>query len=192
MKPARAAQHGAAIALKPFEPWAARLGFSCSVRLRHKGRILLLCYSVHGPLEQLKIPPAADCTDYKPELWRTTCMECFLHSQSTSAYVEWNFSPAGTWWFCAFESYRIPAPQQPDDVHPSQIQRYQTTGHLELQTAIPLLDDDTLQINPTVILEHADGQRSHWACVHSDERPDFHRPLPEKMPDSVSSESTCI
>jgi hypothetical protein len=176
MKPARAAQHGAAIALKPFEPWAARLGFSCSVRLRHKGRILLLCYSVHGPLEQLIIPPASDYRDYTPGLWRTTCMECFLRSQSNGAYVEWNFSPAGTWWVCAFESYRIAAPQQPDRVLPVRIRRHQTATRLALQTAIPLINDSPQHIEPAVILEHADGQRSHWARAHPEKKPDFHRP----------------
>ena len=178
MKSDRTAQHGAAIALKPFEPWAARLGFSCSVRLRHKGRMLLLCYSVHGPLEQLIIPPASDCSDYKPELWRSTCMECFLRPEHDRAYVEWNFSPAGTWWVCAFESYRVAAPQQPDDVRPVHIRTHQTTTRLDLQTAIPLINGGTQQIEPTVILEHADGQLSHWARAHPDEKPDFHRPLP--------------
>ena len=177
MKPDRSAQRDATIALKPFEPWAAQAGFSCSVRLRQKGRMLLLCYSVHGPLEQLLLPVAADCTGFKPELWRTTCMECFLRPQSGSAYVEWNFSPAGNWWVCAFDSYRVPALQQPDDVLPVRIRTHQTTGRLDLQTAIPLLNNDTHRIEPAVILEHADGQRSHWATAHPDEKPDFHRPL---------------
>ena len=177
MKPDRTAQHGAAIALKPFEPWAARHGFSCSVRLRHKGRMLLLCYSVHGPLEQLIIPPASDYSDYTPELWRSTCMECFLRPEHDRAYVEWNFSPAGTWWVCAFESYRIAAPQQPEDLPRVQIRTHQTTGRLDLQTAIPLINGGTQQIEPAVILEHADGQRSHWARAHPDEKPDFHRAL---------------
>ena len=178
MKPDRTAQHGAAIALKPFEPWAARLGFSCNVRLRHKGRMLLLCYSVHGPLEQLIIPPASDSGKYKPELWRSTCMECFLRSQSNCAYVEWNFSPAGTWWVCAFESYRIAAPQQPGDLPPVQIRTRQTAMRLALQTAIPLINGAPQRIEQAVILEHADGQRSHWARAHPEEKPDFHRPLP--------------
>lgn len=192
MKPDRTAQHSAAIALKPFEPWAARLGFSCSVRLRRKGSMLLLCYRVHGPLEQLIIPPSSNYNDCTPELWRSTCMECFLRPEHDSAYVEWNFSPAGTWWVCAFASYRVAAPQQPDNVRPVRIRTHQTATRLDLQTALPLINNCQQRIEPAVILEHANGQRSHWACSHPDERPDFHRPLPEKMPNSVSSESTCI
>jgi hypothetical protein len=176
MKPARTAQHDAALALKPFEPWAAQAGFSCSVRLQHKRRILLLSYSVHGPLEQLIIPPPSEKNGFKPDLWRTTCLECFLRPEYGSAYVEWNFSPAGAWWVCAFKSYRVPAPQQPDDVRPQHIQTRTTTGHLELQTAIPLINGGPQHVEPAVILEHADGQRSHWACTHPDEKPDFHRP----------------
>jgi len=177
MKPVRTAQHDAAIALKPFEPWAEQLGFSCSVRLRHNDPMLLLCFSVHGPLEQLIIPPAADCSDYKPELWRSTCMECFLRQAHDRAYVEWNFSPAGTWWVCAFESYRIAAPQQPANVFPVQIRTHQNTERLDLQTAIPLINSCPQHFEPTVILEHADGQRSHWARAHPEGKPDFHQPL---------------
>jgi hypothetical protein len=173
------AQQGAAIALKPFEPWAAQAGFSCDVQLQRKGRMLLLCYSVQGPLVQLIIPPPSDDNGFKSELWRSTCMECFLYSQSGSAYVEWNFSPAGTWWVCAFESYRVAELQQPDDVRPAQIRTHQNATRLDLQTAIPLINGGTQRIEPAVILQHADGQRSHWARAHPNEKPDFHRPVPE-------------
>jgi hypothetical protein len=175
MKPDRTAERGAAITLKPFEPWAAGLGFSCSVRLQHKGRRLLLYYSLYGPLEQLIIPPPSDCNDYKPELWRETCMECFLRPEYGSAYVEWNFSPAGSWWVCAFDSYRITASQQPDTVRPVRIRTHQTATRLDLQTVIPLISGNTHTVEPAVILDHADGQRSHWAQAHPFERPDFHR-----------------
>lgn len=177
MKPESAARHNTIILLKPFEPWAARLGFSCSVRLRQKGRILLLCYSVHGPLEQLIIPPASDYNDYKPALWRSTCMECFLRPEHDRAYVEWNFSPAGNWWVCAFESYRVAARKQPDKLQPLRIRTRQITGRLDLQTTIPLINGGTQRIEPAVILEHADGQRSHWASAHPEEKPDFHQSL---------------
>jgi hypothetical protein len=181
MKPDRTSQHGAGIALKPFEPWPARLGFSCSVRLQRKGRMLLLRYSVHGPLEQLIIPPSSDDNGFKPDLWRTTCMECFLRPEYGSAYVEWNFSPAGTWWVCAFENYRARAPKQPDAVRPEHIQTRTTTERLDLQTAIPLIKGGPQQIEPAVVLEHADRQRSHWARAHPEEKPDFHRPLPAAL-----------
>lgn len=181
MKSDHTAQQGAAIALKPFEPWAARLGFSCSVRLRNKDRMLLLCYSVHGPVEQLIIPPASDYSDCTPELWRSTCMECFVRPEHGCAYVEWNFSPAGTWWVCAFDSYRIAALQQPDNMRRVQIRTRQSTGRLDLQTTIPLINGGPQHIEPAVILEHADGQRSHWARAHPEEKPDFHRP-PTTMP----------
>jgi hypothetical protein len=104
-------------------------------------------------------------------------MECFLRPDSGSAYIEWNFSPAGNWWVCAFDSYRAPALRQPEDVRPPHIQTHQTTGYLELQTAIPLIDGDTRRIDPAIILQHQDGQRSHWARAHPDEKPDFHRLL---------------
>jgi hypothetical protein len=40
-----------------------------------------------------------------------------------------------------------------------------------------LINGGSLRIEPAVILEHADGQRSYWASAHPEEKPDFHRPL---------------
>lgn len=177
MKPDRSALRDATILLKPFEQWAALHGFSCSVRLRQKARMLLLSYSVHGPLEQLIIPPASNDKGFKPKLWSSSCMECFLRPQSCCTYVEWNFSPAGNWWVCAFENYRVAAPQQPDNLCPVQIRTHSTTGRFDLQTAIPLLNCGMQRIEAAVILKHAGGQRSHWARAHPDKGPDFHQPL---------------
>lgn len=130
MKPDCSAQRDSTILLKPFEPWAAQAGFFCSVRVRQNNHTLLLCYSVHGPLKQLLLPIAADCGGFKPELWRTTCMECFLRRQSGHAYIEWNFSPAGNWWVCAFDSYRVAALQQPEDLQPVGYKRVKPQGAL--------------------------------------------------------------
>ena len=175
MNPDRCAQRNATLLLKPFEAWAAQGGFSCSVRLRQKGCRLLLCFRVHGPLEQLIIPPASDGADFRPELWRTTCMECFLRPERGQPYTEWNFSPSRHWWVCAFDSYRLPARRQPDGLRPLRMHARTAAEHLDLVAFIPLNDDVTQRIDPAVLLEHADGRRSHWARTHQGDRPDFHR-----------------
>jgi len=177
MNPRRSAPHSTRIQLEPFEPWAALQGFACSVRMRRRGRLLLLYYSVSGPLEQLAIPAAADAVGFTPELWRSTCMECFVRSEESSAYTEWNVSPSGNWWTCNFISCRSPAPRQPDSVRPRRIRARQSGATLEVQSALPLMYDAPAAIAPAVILEHTSGARSHWAQAHPFDRPDFHRLL---------------
>lgn len=175
MNPRRSAHNSIRIQLEPFEPWAALQGFACSVRMRRRGRLLLLYYSVSGPLEQLAIPAAADAAGFTPGLWRSTCMECFVRSEETSAYTEWNVSPSGNWWTCNFISCRSPAPRQPDSVRPRRICTRQPGGSLTVQSALPLAHDSMSAIVPAVILEHTSGALSHWAQAHPFDRPDFHR-----------------
>ena len=175
MNPRRSAPHNTVIQLAPFEPWAALQGFACSVRMRRRGRLLLLYYSVRGPLEQLAIPSAADAAGFTPGLWHSTCMECFVRSGNSTAYTEWNVSPSGNWWTCNFISCRSPAPRQSDGMRPQRIRARQSGATLAVHSALPLMHDAPTAIAPAVILEHTNGARSHWAQALPFEQPDFHR-----------------
>jgi len=170
-------QRGTRIVLKPFEAWAGEQGFSCSVGLRRRGRILLLHYRVNGPLGRLVIPQAAERAGFRQGLWRTTCMECFVCSKGSSAYTEWNLSPSGDWWVCAFVDCRAPAPLQPEGLCPRRIRTLRPGGGLIVQSVLPLRYAAAAAIAPALVLEHTSGAVSHWAIDHPFGRPDFHRTL---------------
>lgn len=159
----------------PFEASAATQPFLCSTSIQLQDRILALVYTVSGPLKDLIIPAAADSPGFTPGLWQGTCCECFLRREAMKNYTEWNFSPCGSWWACAFDDYRAPARRQPEDMQPRQLDIQRTDSLLTLTAALACQAAHGLRIGPALILQHADGNRSHWAMDHPGGRPDFHR-----------------
>ncbi len=170
-----AAQAGNLIRLAPFETRPELSGFSCSVRVRCVPPGLLLQYAVKGPLRQLIIPAAARMPGHTAGLWRTTCLECFVRGGNGDRYTEWNFSPSGNWWACAFDGYRKAAGQQPGGLRPVRLRARLDETCMVMQAAL-VLAPGRVHIDPAVILKHADGRFSHWAGAHPCGRPDFHRP----------------
>jgi hypothetical protein len=163
------------IALAPFEASAAALPFLCSASIQLQGSILVLDYTISGPLQNLIISAAAASPCFTPDLWLRTCCECFLRQDAMKNYTEWNFSPCGCWWACAFDDYRAPARLQPQNFQPRQLGIQTAENLLTLTAAIDCPPAPGLRIGPALILQHADGSRSHWAMEHPDGMLDFHR-----------------
>ncbi len=162
------------ITLAPFEACAASNPFSCSVSIQLQAGLLVLDYTVSGPLQDLIIPAAAASPCFTPELWQHSCCECFLRQADMKNYTEWNFSPCGSWWACAFDDYRAPSDKQPPGMQPQHLELRRQEGLLTLSTAIACPPVPRLRIGPALILQHAGGSRSHWAMQHPGRAPDFH------------------
>jgi hypothetical protein len=162
------------VSLVPFEACAAAQSFLCSAHMRLECGGLVIDYSISGPLKDLIIPVAAVSPGLTPGLWQGTCCECFLRQDAAKSYTEWNFSPCGNWWVCVFDDYRTPARLQPQHVQPLQLDVQRTDSLLNLTAAIGCPAVHGLRIGPALILQHADGSRSHWAMAHSVGTPDFH------------------
>lgn len=162
------------IPLMPFEASPATQPFSCNASIRLKGGLLLLEYTVNGPLSELSIPRETSPGCFMPGLWRHTCCECFLRQEHEAGYTEWNFSLDCNWWSCRFAACRTPAPVQPADVQPQDFQILFRENLVMLTTAIACPPVPGLRIGPALILQHAGGSRSHWAMQHPGRAPDFH------------------
>lgn len=162
------------MSLIPFEASAATRLFSCTAGIRLQGSLLVLTYTVSGPLQKLIIPAAAILPGFTPNLWQGTCCECFLRRDAMKNYTEWNFSPCGSWWACVFDDYRAPAQQQPESMQPRQFDIQPAENLLMLTAALACHAAHGLRIGPALILQHAGGSRSHWAMKHPDGAPDFH------------------
>ena len=163
------------IALAPFQASAATQPFLCSVSIQVQDRLLVLAYTVSGPLQDIIIPEPEATPGFTPELWQGTCCECFLRQDAVKNYTEWNFSPCGSWWACAFDDYRAPARRQPKDFQPRQLDRQRTEDSLTLTAALACQPVPGLRIGPALILQHAGGSSSHWAMHHPGATPDFHQ-----------------
>jgi len=162
------------ISLMPFEDCAVTRPFSCSVNIQVQGSLLALAYTVSGPLHDLIIPAAAASPGFTPDLWRGTCCECFLRQDGVKSYAEWNFSPCGSWWACAFADYRAPAKRQPADMQPQELDIQRGKNLLTLTATLACKAVPGLRIGPALILQHAGGSSSHWAMEHPCGKPDFH------------------
>lgn len=65
---------------------------------------------------RVKKPPltvAGDTGGYAEGLWEGDCAELFLVNPKTGYYLEFNLSPKGGWWCCAFTAPRVRAPGAP-------------------------------------------------------------------------------
>lgn len=164
----------AAVQLVPFDPCGPARRFSVGAVIERRGDRLRLAYRLEGPVRQLVIPPPAAHPGFTPDLWEETCFECFLQHPPGPAYAEWNFAPAGNWWFCDFAGYRSPAPDQPAGLKPRSFHIRTEAAGLFCTVEIPCPGGLPLQAGPAMVLAHAGGGRSHWAANHPAGRPDFH------------------
>ncbi|HWI12955.1 MAG TPA: hypothetical protein VNT02_01830, partial [Burkholderiales bacterium] len=99
-----------ALSCHPDSPAMAVRGVSAAVR-RVAAGALALRFELHGDMARVEIPSLR-----KPArtdgLWRHTCFECFVRSDTT-AYLELNFSPSSEWAAYAFRDYRDAAQLPP-------------------------------------------------------------------------------
>ena len=146
---------------------AVRLG---STRLR-------LSYLLAGQLEALALPPSAP-PERTDELWRHTCLECFVAAGDPAAgYVELNFSPSSQWAAYRFGGYRqgmapaeIAAPTIV--VLPGVGRLMQTIVSVDLAGLMP--PDAPWRCALTAVIEAQGGAKSYWSLAHPPGLPDFH------------------
>lgn len=138
---------------------------------------LKICYQLTGDITQIRIPSPQQpsCVD---GLWKHTCFEMFIAVESEDNYHEFNFSPSGQWAAYAFSNYRLRnkwiSTQSPT------IRIDQSSNYFILEAKITTTDlsikinNKSLQVGLTAVLEEQNGSLSYWALQHSDICPDFH------------------
>lgn len=148
---------------------SAQLAAIGATRLR--ARFLL-----EGDTGALRLLPAVTAPTRRDELWRHSCLECFVAPSCESRYVECNFSPSGDWAVYGFADYRG---ERADPADPRVIVGLRPSGAaLELTAmvecaAFPWTDTD-LACNLAAVLEFNDGRLEYHALSHPAEKPDFH------------------
>ena len=154
---------------------------SASGALSATGRLALV-YELQGDLRALRLAPAARRAQRRDELWRQTCLELFAHSRTGTAYLEFNFSPAGDWAAYEFQSYRAGRSDYPT---PDPKVAVQVAGedrlsiHAQVTLAAAFMPG---QLGLAAVIEALDGSLSFWAVEHSGARPDFHERASCRVP----------
>ena len=152
--------------------------------------MMQLQYRISGDVSSLKIPGRAR-PEKRDELWRHTCFELFF-TLANAGYYEFNFSPSLQWAAYRFKSYRE-AMADLELASSPRIQVETTPGALTLDVLIDmqgLLPSEADGMHPmalAAVIEHRDGDVSHWALAHAASKPDFHHPdgFVGVLPDNV-------
>ena len=133
-------------------------------------------YLLEGDTAALRLPPAVTAPQRRDELWRHSCLECFVAPQGSPRYVECNFSPAGDWAVYGFAAYRG---QREDPADPRVIVGLRPSGAaLELTAMVECAafpwTSVALDCNLAAVLEFTDGRLEYHALSHPAAQPDFH------------------
>lgn len=121
--------------------------------------------------------PKAKEGEFIAGLWEYDVAELFVSDPSTGQYLEFNLSPNGAFWGCAFDAPRMASKVQPD------FQSLRSWSRLEKQaweatltiplSFLPSLGDARFNITGVLLDEH---QRFFTHAKLPGQQPDFHQP----------------
>lgn len=160
-------------------------GSTCVVHgsLTYQRPWLAVCFTVHGAVADLLLPPPVPSPERQDGLWESTCFEVFFAPMQSPKYWEINVSPAGHWNTYRFDGYR-------QGMHVEPLLQVVQSGSAcqagEIFTMdfrmdlTPLLREHALtpgilECNPCCILLDRRQRKSYWARQHQPPRPDFHQ-----------------
>lgn len=152
-----------------------------SVRVDRVSRdLLVLYYRIQADLDRLRLPPQRPSM-HADELWRHTCFEAFLRSDSSPGYFELNFSPSSEWAAYRFDDYRQGMRAIAPELAPRVVCRRREDAleadvdlHLSALLDHESLTSCALELAIATVLEDSDGRFSYWALAHAPGKPDFH------------------
>ena len=163
--------------LQPFTGGAPVPPFAITGAITRSGTHLTITYNLTGSLQDLVIAPPTDKPARRWVLWETTCFEFFLAIPETTAYWEFNLSPAGHWNLFRLADYRQGIQEEPAlQVLPLTVNRQpeRLTLTLNCNLASLISPHSPLEVAISTILQHQDGRLSFWALTHPGPEPDFH------------------
>lgn len=159
----------AALERHPDTPCGPLRGISVSIE--RKPESLRVVYALDGDIGRLRIPPPRPPRAAEG-LWQHTCCEIFVARRGAPGYREFNLSPSGEWAAYAFQRYREGA-RLAIDAPRIEVQR--GGRKLRLAASIPV-EERSLRIGASAVIEDDGGALSYWALRHPPGKPDFHHP----------------
>ena len=162
--------------LKPFSSVGLPITIKGSIgRLSNR---FTIGYSLTGALLELVIPAPAYLPERRDNIWQETCFEFFLGLKDYDRYWEFNLSPSGHWNVYRFNAYREDMQEEtaftslPFNVINS-TDAFLLDLAFDLDKIIPA--GDTLKAGISAVIKQRDGNTTHWALAHPDQKADFHR-----------------
>ncbi|BAZ43852.1 hypothetical protein NIES4102_08540 [Chondrocystis sp. NIES-4102] len=136
-------------------------------------------YLFTGDLATIIIPPPAKTAPTRQyDLWEHTCLEFFLGLEDTTAYWEFNLSPAGNWNVFHLKDYRQDLAEEMV-ITSLPFTVLQSTDSMQLNLELdlnPIISaTQNLEVGITSVVENQDQQLSYWGLQHPASEPDFHQ-----------------
>ena len=141
------------------------------------------------PKEMAKVilPAPQSNPSRKPDLWKSTCFECFIPSQKSESYLEFNGSPSGDWNWYSFKKYREGQQEFKlnEESKPKQSVLTKSDTQIESEWVLPLIGirqgfqsigenhHDVTFIGMTMVVSTTIATL-YWALKHDGVKPDFH------------------
>ncbi|WP_455211064.1 DOMON-like domain-containing protein [Kaarinaea lacus] len=164
--------------LIPFSPPPSDTpsAYTISLNLSKSRNEISAQFQLLGDTARIRWPkPSAEVTQGH-ELWKHTCFELFCSHPDSPKYWEYNFSPSRQWAIYAFDGYRQSAPSpatHPPVIEPPQLSDSAFTLQVRFNLE-PQLNDKSLIIGVSAVIETIDDQRHYYALKHCGKKPDFH------------------
>lgn len=171
--------------LLPFHEPKTPLAIETHLRLNDQR--LEVTYTLRGELAPINlIDQTPSSVERRHELWKDTCFEWFIGSNSTKKYWEFNASPRGAWNFYELEDYRSNLKEslliESEDIDLSATLSNQIRDLYVFHTKISLKklfkDQPTLLadgwIAVTSVIRSSSGETNYFSLKHPQEKPDFH------------------
>jgi len=196
--------------LQPFEapPRPITLEAEWKLHQTNNQTHLSLIYRLRGALNEIHLPvePLLSSQSRAHELWKDTCFEWFLKTNSKTQYWEFNIAPTGQWNFYELSDYRsnlqesplISACQLRSEVHsiPTSKNHSDNSVHEASQLDEKGFGVYSLYFNAslhsffnqpteiqcqwsmalTAVIRWKSGQTSYYSLQHPKDKPDFHHP----------------
>jgi hypothetical protein len=162
--------------LQPFAPVAT--DWSISGEISRTANQLTINYRLAGDLSQILMPSIADTPSRRLELWEATCFEFFLAPIGEEYYWEFNLSPSSDWNIFRLDGYRQGLRNESAvNALPVVIKQADQLVTLDLQFDLTKLglDNQSLEIAVTTVIQDCNGNYSYWALQHTGQEADFHR-----------------
>lgn len=144
------------------------------------GRTLSCRYTLRADMTRVRLPSIRSGRR-ADGLWRHTCFEAFVGAPGSSAYHEFNFSPALDWAAYCFQGYRT-GMSAATLVQAPGVTVHRDRDGLELAATVhlsglaPLENAHELRLALAAVIEEEDGRLTYWALRHPAGNPDFHHP----------------
>jgi hypothetical protein len=139
-----------------------------------KNHLITLTYHIAGDLSDLIIPHF-DSFKEGHDLWKNTCMECFILLEDGQSYIELNFSPSGLWHIYYFDDYRQPSSKLKNLVDIKMIEVTQTINSFILNAQFNFSSVFFQAMGLSAVIEDRKNLLSYFALKHSAKQPDFHQ-----------------